>query len=165
MKENVVLERNSKGINAQIVAAGAFTLLLCILITIFFTRVTGMDTRVEGWIVFLSWIILPLLWLVGSVAASKNLRQTQVVLGPDTLAVQKKSIFGTDTQLYRYDSILSVHVKSGYLGKKYGYGTIALEIPKLNKPVVLDYISTPELHATNIKKEISSKSSTQSLIN
>lgn len=164
MQDGFVIARSSKGIQAQIIAAGVLVLVACVFVTLFFGLITGMDTRVERFFTLTIWLLLPIMWLIGSFAAYYKWKNTQIIFGPDNIMVRKSSGFGSDTQLYRYDSILSVRVHRDLLGSRLGYGTITLEIPKLGNPVVLDYIDKPDNQAIQIKREVSMRANTQSLI-
>lgn len=147
-----------KGIQTYVISAGVVTLLICLGVTWLVVRApsqTGIGTLLLG----LTWIGLPIVWLISAWLAYLRDKKKGYFLTDDALIVRGGGLASVHEELYRYDSMLAVSVNQGLVGKSGGYGTISITIPKLDTPVVLRYVMNPEAQAMKLKARISGQGS------
>lgn len=148
------VELAKDGLRVQIIGSGIFILFICIVVSVLFASVLGMNTRIERFVLTLMWISLPLCWVGGSLLLLKKWRKSGYFYTKDSLIVRKATLFGSIDEMYRFDSMLSVQVRQGPIDKKGSYGTVVINIPKLGKDVVLHYVKNPQDQALKLKNHI-----------
>lgn len=135
-------------IRIQIVVAGILVLVACIFATTFFNRVVTLAPHLQGIFLTALWIVLPVLWFVGSVVILKKWPKTTYLLTPSALQISKKGWFGAySEELYRYESILSVSSSISSFGP---YGTLKLTLSRLD-PITIHAVINPTEQAHKIK--------------
>lgn len=83
-------------------------------------------------------------WILASLKLWFDWRVKRYEIGPNDLVVHTKAgWFGSVQNIYRYESVISIRMTQGFLGKSFGYGDIRLSIPKLPDEVVLNDIEDP----------------------
>jgi membrane protein YdbS with pleckstrin-like domain len=161
-----VLKRSQKGLKAQIISIAVVAVILLIFSAFIFSKLFGW-TPAEGKIaISLSWILIIGGWVVATVRLWLNWNNKKYEITEDAFIVHGKAgNFGKSQAIYRYESILSVKMTQGFLGKKYNYGDVRLTIPKLDKDVIMNDIENPMEQLAMVQKRINDKSkSNQSLI-
>lgn len=153
-----ILPRNEKGIRAQVVSSGLSMLGLNLIVTLLFRYITPINTRIENIALVTMWAVLLFGWGFYAIFGWRKLTKETYILGDESLIIQKNSTFGRSSKLYRYDSIKSVTVDVGYLGTRYGYGTVRVHIPPQDD-VVLTYVDNPDGLAGLLKQAASKQSS------
>lgn len=106
-------------------------------------------------------------WLVGAGKLWLDWHAKRYEIGKDTLIIHSKAgKFGKSQAVYRYESIISVRMTQGLLGKKFGYGDVWLTIPKLDKEVVMNDIDHPSEQLAEIQGRLAARAvSTDALLN
>ncbi len=146
--------RSKYTIYVQVVSLALLLFFACAMITVFF-GLFSLGTEVGKFIFIMTWVISFLIWLIGSYLAFRHFKSTSYALTKDTLSVTKGGMFKSVTDLYRYDSIISVHISQNLAGKTFGYSDLNIAIPKLGKDVVLSAVVEPLKQAEIIKQRIS----------
>lgn len=142
------------GFKSQVILIGLAVVGICLLVTILFKTVVGFGSHFETVLLVLLWIILPMLWLVWSAVYYTKLHKTRYTLTDDSLVIQKSQLLGTVTKHYRYDSILKVEAFQSFLDKNTNHGQVRLSVPRLNNPVILNYVEDPASQAKHIKRHV-----------
>ena len=142
------------GLRLQIIGTGVFILIVCIVVSLLFSFILGANTRIERFILLLMWILLPLCWVGGSLLLWNKWEKSGYFYTKDSLIVRKATLFGRVDEMYRFDSMLSVQVRQGPLDKKGSYGTIVINVPKLGKDIILQYVKDPQDQALKLKNHI-----------
>lgn len=150
----------------RIIVAGLLVIVLCFFISIVFIVLLNSRSNFVGYTLLLMWILLPGFWVIGSLLAYKRSLKNYYVAQKDNLMVVRSKLGGTGTEYYRYDSMITISFQQSFFGKKYSYGDIIINIPRLDKKIILQNILNPA-EQTNRLKNIASKktNNTQSLIN
>lgn len=158
------LEIDQSAIKKQIVISGVFLLLICIVTTVLFRSLFNYTNRIEQITLLVLWVSMTLIWGLGSILIWYKWQKNKYILTDDSLIVIKSDLTGSTESYYRYDSFLSIEVKQGILNKK--TGTIIINIPKMDQPLILENINNPNKEAERLKRRISKTSKdTKSLIN
>lgn len=158
------LRTNDMSLRVGIATTGLAVLGICLLLTVIFRAVLGLGTNIERYVLLALWILLPGMWILGSVMARRRWGKTSYKLTNDALVVIQTSTFGGKSrQLYRYDSIIAVDVEQDAWGSRHGYGDIYLEIPRLHKRVVLKAVMEPEKQTRELKARIAHRGRAQPL--
>ena len=152
------IEASSQGLRIQIIAAGVFLLAVCRLVPRLCWFAFGLDPELGRLVLWCMWISLPLLWAAGSWLAWAKWQKGGYFMTEDALIIRKSTLTGTVDDMYRFDSMISVQVRQGPLGKQSGYGTITISVPKLSKDLVLQHVSNPQNLALELKASVSRKS-------
>lgn len=86
-------------------------------------------------------------------------------LSPEGIIVSKSSgLFGKKRKVYLYESIISASYTQHYFGTKYGYGDIHIEIPKLEKQLVLKDVYDPSQYLPRIQAHMRSKTGVNNVL-
>ena len=163
----MVLKRNPRGLQVQIVLSGVAALLLGALATWLIQKLLrwtpGGGSLLEG----LAWIFILGAWAIASLKLWFDWHLKRYEVTPDALIVYAKvGGLGTSQTIYRYESIISLRMTQGFLGKQFGYGDVRLTIPKLESEIVMNDIEHPREQLAAIQRRMSERgSSTQALIN
>lgn len=155
MDEVHELKRNSLGLQIQI----ALTALLLIILGLF---VTWLASKLFSWtssggarIEAIIWIVLAIAWIVGSLKKWFDWRVKRYEIGDDTIIVHAKAgAFGSAQTVYRYESVISIRMTQGFLGKQFNYGDIRLTIPKLDRELVMNDIEDPAGQLREIRRRM-----------
>lgn len=138
-------------LTVQIITSGALVMAACVFATLFFDKLVSFAPNLQSLLLTTLWIVLPLLWLLGSVYAYKTWPKANYILLDEALRVQKKGLFGaTAEQLYRYESILTTGSSTSMFGE---YGTIKLTLSQLD-PIIIHGVVNPEEQTRKIKEMI-----------
>lgn len=158
------LRTNDMGLRVRIATAGVAVLGICLFMTIVFRDVLGLGTNIERYVLLALWVLLPAMWLIGSAMARSKWGKTTYKLTDDSLVViQGNGFGGKSRQLYRYDSIISVDIEQDAWGTRHGYGDIYLQIPRLDKQIVLRGVMEPEKQTKALKARIAHRGQAQPL--
>jgi hypothetical protein len=158
------LRTNIVGLNVSIAKAGMVTLATCVVVTVTFRSVIGLGLNIERYLIWALWVLLPGMWVIGSMIRRDKWRKSSYMLTDDALVVSSGNMLGGgNRQMYRYDAIISVNIRQGALGNRYGYGDVSLEIPRLGRDVVLQGIADPHMQIKELKSRISQHSQGQRL--
>lgn len=166
----MLLKRSARGLEAQIGISAVVTLLICILAVWLFGRLFHW-TESGGWrLQALTCIVLLFLWIFAAFRLWYTWKVKRYEIGRDALIVHAKAgKFGTSQTIYRYESIISIRMTQGFLGKQFGYGDIRVTIPKIEREVVLNDIERPmeqlEYMRRRMGGRIDNVSATAALIN
>lgn len=135
-------------------------ILLCILVTCLLLIVFPLDSKIEGIMIISLWVFLPIFWIIGALILWQQKRDTSYTLTDKSLIILDGTIFGGNREtIYRYDSMLSVESRQGPIGKHYAYGTIYINVPRLDHRLVLRGIPNPHDLARNVKTHVNELSS------
>lgn len=158
---NAVLQRSPKALQIQVriilISAAIVGLIAGILVRIsvdFFYD----QYHLSGILTFL--FVMTLAW-IAILFMQKTWNNTHYELGPDALLVTSdRGLFGTEQDVYLYESIISVNFTQGMAGKRYGYGDMRVVIPKLGSELILRDIIDPVQQLPVFKSRIEDKSAT-----
>ncbi len=153
VSQGTKIETSVKVVYFRIATLGFLLFFACAMTTIFF-GLFSLGTNFGFFVFVMIWIVCFFIWLIGSYMAYKQYRNTTYVLSDDALSVTKGGFFKSVTDLYRYDSIISVHIGQNFAGKTFGYSDLVINIPKLEKNVVLVGVVDPLKQAETIKRHI-----------
>lgn len=137
----------------KIASLGLLLFFACAMMTIFF-GLFSLGTNFGLFVFIIMWVSCFFIWLIGSYLAYRGYKSTTYVLSDDALSVTKGGLFKSVTDLYRYDSIISVHISQNLAGKTFGYSDLVINIPKLGRDVVLVGVIDPLKQAEAIKRRI-----------
>jgi membrane protein YdbS with pleckstrin-like domain len=167
MEDKILLKRSSKGLQAQIIATGIAAVLIALLATWLISKLFGWTPNEGSFLKALTWIILIGAWAVMSLKLWFEWNIKRYEIAKDALIVHAKAgKFGTSQTVYRYESIISIRMTQGFLGKRFGYGDVRLTIPKLDGEVVMNDIENPVEQLAEVQKRMGERSGgTHSLIN
>jgi uncharacterized membrane protein YdbT with pleckstrin-like domain len=121
------------------------------------------------WLIAFTWFGLFFAWAISAYFVTKWWNNSSYSITDESLIVStsRPGIFGTsESSVYRYESIASISVKQDYFGKKYNYGDIVVNMPKV-EDVVLRDVANPKEELIKLKKIIAERNGndTQALIN
>lgn len=169
MEEKVLIKRSPYGLYVQIVLIGVFALFIGLLATWLFRMLLGWTEGGGARLIAWTWLLFLIVGAIASLKLWFDWRVKRYEVGPEMLIVHAKAgRFGSRSTVYRYESIISLSMAQGMLGKMFGYGDIHLTIPKLDTPVVMNDIEEPEKQLAEIQKRLTDSrdhGSTSSLIN
>lgn len=73
-------------------------------------------------------------------------------IATDTLIVHgKMGTFGSTQAVYLYESIISIRMTQGFLGKKFDYGDIRITMPKIEGELAMNDIDHPAKQMREIR--------------
>lgn len=163
MEEKVLLKRSSKGLQAQVIISGVATLLIALLATWLIAKLFGWTPNEGGILKTLTWVILIGAWAFSSLKLWSDWRIKRYEIAKDALVVHAKAgKWGSSQTIYRYESIISIRMTQGFLGKRFGYGDVRLTIPKLDGEVIMNDIEDPLTQLEEVQKRIGEKTSAHS---
>lgn len=149
--KNYELPLDKTGLMQQIVLSGILVIVTCVLVTLFFGRVSGIMPTIYRLLIFGVWVALVGTWIVLSYRELSNWSKTSYTLLADSLRIRKKGWIGRSSeQLYRYDSILSVDSTSFKHGQ---YGLVEISFTH-QENIILHNLANPEKQATKIKERV-----------
>lgn len=166
MENTALLKRSPKGLQAQIILSG----IVAFLGALFITWLTGKLfswTPNQGHILkVITWVVLIGGWAVTALKLWADWSIIRYEIAKDALIVHAKAgKFGTSQTIYRYESIISLRMTQGFLGKQFGYGDVHISIPKLEHDVVMNDIERPLEQLAEIQSRVGERGSgTHSLI-
>jgi membrane protein YdbS with pleckstrin-like domain len=167
MEDKVLLKRSPKGLQSQIVLTGIAAVVIALLATWLIGKLFGWTPNEGTWLKSATWILLLLTWAFMSVKLwfAWNIKRYEIA--KDALIVHAKAgKLGTSQTIYRYESIISLRMTQGFLGKRFGYGDVRISIPKLDNEVVMNDIENPVEQLAEVQKRMGERSGgTHSLIN
>lgn len=163
-----LLRRSRAGLEARIITTGIVALAIGMMATIMFSILFGW-TRYQGWFsISITWVVLFLGWVYTALKLKMKWDKIRYEISPDAIILYEKAgKFGGSKTIYRYESIISVRMTQDYLGKKYGYGNVHINIPKLDKEIVLKDVDHPNEQLAALQANIKTRdnaAATQSLI-
>jgi len=137
------------------ITTAAVVIAVCGFTTLFFWRFGHFTPRLAMTLIALTWVIVPLVWLVAWTVTSKKWHKTNYVLGDEYLTINKSSTFGTSKQrMYRYEAMISLRTEQSFAGRRHEYGTIRITMSKPEHDIVLPYVPDPERQAVFLKNQI-----------
>lgn len=154
----IVIQPSSKALHHFMILTAIVTVAVCGFATLFFWRFGHFRPHFATTFVTLTWVVVPLVWLVASIVTSRRWQKTSYVFGDDYLSINKASIFGgTNQRMYRYETMISLRTNQSFSGKRHGYGTIRIMMPRPEHEVVIHYVPEPERQAVFIKNQIAGR--------
>lgn len=163
MEEKVLLKRSSKGLQAQIIMSGIATLLIALLATWLIAKLFGWTPNEGTFLKTITWVFLVGAWVITSLRLWATWRIKRYEIAKDALIVHAKAgKWGSSQTIYRYESIISLRMTQGFLGKRFGYGDVRISIPKLENEVVMNDIEQPLEQLAEVQKRIGEKTSAHS---
>lgn len=151
-------------LNVTIAKAGVSVLLICILVTVIFRSVLGLGLNIERYLLWALWVLLPGMWVIGSMLARDKWRKTSYKLTDDALVISRGGMMGGgNRQMYRYDAIIAIDVKQDMWGSRFGYGDVYVEIPRLGRHIVLRAVTEPNQQTKALKANVAQQSKSQPL--
>lgn len=155
MEQKTLLKRSSKGLKVQIISLGVAALLLALLATwllsvVFsITPFQGTTLKIITWVVFIGG------WAITATRMWMDWNVKRYEIAQDAFIVHAKAgRWGTSQTIYRYESIISLRMTQGFLGKRYGYGDVHIKIPKLDDEVVMNDIDHPLEQLNEVQRRI-----------
>ncbi len=160
MEEKTLLKRSSKGLKVQIIALGVAALLLAI-ITTWLTSILFSWTPNQGrLLITLIWIFFIGGWSFTALKLWMDWNVKRYEIAKDAFIVHAKAgKWGSSQTIYRYESIISLKMTQGILGKRYGFGDVHITIPKLDGEVVMNDIDHPLEQLKEVQRRIGERSS------
>lgn len=161
----ILLKRSDTGLKMIIISTGIAALVLAFICTVI-TLIVVQSNTATMLLLLIVWIGLAVAWLGQAVYLWVTWRTEAYQLNEKSIIVQKKrGILGSEQSIYRYESILSVNLRQSYLGKKYHYGDITIEMPKAPEPVVLRHVDHPSEQLKELQGRVSARgASTHNLV-
>ncbi len=162
MEEKTILKRSSKGLKAQVIALGVASLLLAILTT-WLTGLLFSWTPNQGrTLITLIWIFFIGGWGFTALKLWMDWNVKRYEIAKDAFIVHAKAgRWGASQTIYRYESIISLKMTQGFLGKRYGYGDVHITIPKLDGEVIMNDIDHPLEQLQEVQKRIGERTTGQ----
>lgn len=146
-------------------AVTAFVGLTASVLLVMIFRLTSLSGVVTQ---LLMWALLLMTLGLAVVYTKKAWHKEYYEVTDDAVIVHLNSAFKANTSqtIYRYDSIVSIRLTQGVMGRQYGYGNIYLTIPKIDNEVVLKDIKQPVKQLSDIREHMQKPTSlkTTSLI-
>ena len=124
--------------------------------------------RVNQWkLILLATFATVLVWAVQSWLLYASWKASSYEIGPEFVTVTtSQGIFALKTTSYRYESMISVSLRNGIMGKTGPFSEIHIGIPRLNKAVVIKDLQDPHAALQAIQSHLNERgSSTGSLVN
>jgi len=167
MEDKTVLRRNPRGLQVQVVLSGIFAILLGGLASWLIAHLLHWAPDARALLDGLVWIFILGAWAIASLKLWFDWRVKRYEVTPDALLVTAKAGgMGMSQTVYRYESIISIRMTQGFLGKQFGYGDVRVTIPKLDSEIVMNDIERPHEQLLEIQHRMNERgSSTQALIN
>jgi hypothetical protein len=163
MEEKVLIKRSSKGLQAQLILSGIATILIALLATWLITKLFGWTPNEGTFLKTLTWVFLLGAWVITALRLWSTWRIKRYEVAKDALIVHAKAgKWGSSQTIYRYESIISLRMTQGFLGKRFGYGDVRLTIPKLDGEVVMNDIEDPLVQLEEVQKRIGEKTTAHS---
>lgn len=160
MEHVTELKRNPLGLQIQIILSAVLMIVIGLIASWLFAKLLGWTSRGGSTAETLTWIILALVWVVGSLKVWFDWRVKRYEVSADSLIVHARlGAFGSTQTIYRYESIISIRMTQGFLGKQFGYGDVRVTIPKLDHELVMNDIENPTIQLAEIRKRIDERSS------
>jgi len=158
MEEKELIRRSPLGLRMQIIVGGITAFFIAILVTWLVGFILGWTSSGGATTKRIVWIGLALAWAVGSLKLWFDWKMKRYEITKDSLIVHAKAgKMGSSQTIYRYESIISLRMTQGFLGKRYGYGDVHLTIPKIEGEVVMNDIENPLIQLAEIQKHMANK--------
>ncbi len=156
------LQTNIKGLNVVVAKSGASVLIICVLVTVIFRSVLSLGLNIERYVLWGLWVLLPGMWVIGSMIARDKWRKSSYKLTDDALVISQGNMMGgANRQMYRYDAIIAVNIKQDVWGSRFDYGDIYIKIPRLGRDVVLRAVANPNEQIKPLKALVNQHSNTR----
>lgn len=155
MEQKELIRRSPVGLRMQIIIGGITALFIALLATWILDFILGWTSSGGATTKRIVWIGLLLAWSIGSVKLWFDWKKKRYEITKDSLIVHAKAgKMGSSQTIYRYESIISLRMTQGFLGKRYGYGDIHLTIPKIEGEVAMNDIENPLAQLARIQKHM-----------
>ena len=159
MEQPTLIRRSAKGLQVKIVAIGIVAFLSALLASWLLTKLFAMSSSDGLFTKLLVWLLFIGAWALGAAKLWFNWQVKRYEIGKDALIVHSKAgKFGKSQAIYRYESIISMRMTQGLLGKRFGYGDVLLSIPKLDKEVVMSDIDHPAEQLAEVQQRLAERS-------
>lgn len=125
-------------------------------------------TRVNEWkLIAAAALATVIVWAAQSWLLYSTWKAGSYDIGAEFVTVKSsQGIFKIKTTSYRYESMISVSMNQGFMGKAGAFSEIHIKIPKLDKEVVLRDLRNPELVMQTIQGQLNKRSAnTHTLVN
>ncbi|MGB4758725.1 MAG: PH domain-containing protein [Candidatus Saccharimonadales bacterium] len=170
MDEKTLLKRSPRGLQAQVISSAVVTLLIGFLSSWLLNKLLGWTDGGGTTAKAITWLILIVMWAGASLKLWYDWKVKRYEIARDALIVHAKAgKLGMAQTIYRYESIISLRMTQGFLGKQFGYGDIRITIPKIDHEVVMNDIERPSDQLLEIQRRLGERShrtdSTAALIN
>ena len=167
MDEPILIKRSPKGLQVQVITVTIVAVVSAVLVTVLLAKLFAM-TPMDGLLTkFLTWMVFIIIWAIGVGKLWFDWQIKRYEIGKDALIIHAKAgKFGKSQAIYRYESIISIRMTQGLLGKHYGYGDVLLTIPKLDKEVVMSDIDHPSEQLAEVQQRLAARTvSADALVN
>lgn len=153
------LKRNSLGLQLKIISSALLLIILGLAVTWLSSKIFSWTNSGGARIEAIIWIVLAIAWAIGSLKLWLDWRVKRYEVGNDTIIVHAKAgAFGSVQTVYRYESVISIRMTQGFLGKQFNYGDIRLTIPKLDRELVMNDIEDPAGQLREIRRRMDERS-------
>lgn len=158
MEQPMLIKRSPKGLQVQIITIGIVALLLAVLATWLIAKLFTLSSH-DGFVVKVAaWGLFACAWFIGATKLWFNWHIKRYEIGKDALIIHAKAgKLGKSQSVYRYESIISVRMTQGLLGKQFGYGDVLLTIPKLDREVIMNDIDHPVEQLAEVQKRMAER--------
>lgn len=159
MEQPTLIKRSAKGLEVQVVAIGVAAVGSALLATWLLARLFALTSSSGVLTIVIVWLVFIGAWALGTAKLWFNWQVKRYEIGKDALIVHSKAgKFGKSQAIYRYESIISMRMTQGLLGKRFGYGDVLLSIPKLDKEVVMSDIDHPAEQLAEVQRRLAERS-------
>ena len=143
----------------QVITLGVAAFVLAIFGTWATAKLFGWAPNQGFGLKVLIWIMLLLGWGVTSVKLWFDWNVKRYEIAKDALIIHSKAgNWGTSKAIYRYESIISLKMTQGVMGKRFGYGDVHISIPKIEHDVVMNDIDHPVDQLSELQNRIRERS-------
>ena len=143
----------------QMLLSAVVAIIIGLIASWFFEILLGWTTGGGALAEKFTWAAIALLWIVSSLKLWFDWKAKRYEISPDALIVHAKAGgFGTAQTLYRYESIVSVRMTQGFLGKQFGYGDIRVTIANIDHEIVMNDIENPVGQLRDLQRRMTERS-------
>ncbi len=159
MENTTLIRRSSHGMQVQMLLSAVVAIIVGLIATWFFELILGWTTGGGALAEKFAWVAIALLWIFSSLKLWFDWKAKRYEISPDSLIVHAKAgRLGSAQTLYRYESIVSVRMTQGFLGKQFGYGDIRVTIANIDHEVVMNDIENPTTQLRDIQRRMAERS-------
>ena len=159
MEQTTILKRSPKGLQVQVITLGVAALLLALFGTWASAKLFGWAPNQGFGLKVFIWIVLLAGWGITSIKLWFDWNVKRYEIAKDALIIHAKAgNWGTSKSIYRYESIISLKMTQGVMGKRFGYGDVHISIPKIEHDVVMNDIDHPVDQLSELQNRIRERS-------
>lgn len=158
-EELAPIKRSPRGLQAQLALSAVTLMIIGLIITAILGRIFSWTTGGGATLIGICWLVLLLAWVVGACKLWFDWKARHYEIGEDTLVFHAKAGgWGSAETVYRYESIISVRMTQGFLGKQFGYGNLHITIPDLKEELVMRDVEDPKRQMRDLRARIEERS-------